>query len=112
MKDFQPIPVGSSGQQWLDLGLVAGQDYVEFRVRLDRLHGAGNDRPWRVVTAHRVQCDPHELRLLLGYHLAPLIVAAVGADAVGQHRLLAPAAILDLEGLEVVVAAPLALPGV
>jgi hypothetical protein len=39
-------------------------------------------------------------------------VAAIGADTVRQHRLIAVAAILDLERFDVMVAPPFALPGV
>src|SRR5262249_51369875 len=51
------------------------------------------------------------LLLFLGLHLATLVESAVGADAVGQHRLFAARAVLDLHRFDVVVAAPCALPG-
>jgi hypothetical protein len=49
--------------------------------------------------------------LLHLHHFAVLVVAAVGADAVWQDRLLAARAILNLNRLQVVMAPPVALPG-
>src|SRR5205823_316175 len=51
------------------------------------------------------------LLLFRGHDFAALVVPAVRADAVRQHRLVALAAVLDLLGLEVVVTAPHALSG-
>jgi hypothetical protein len=50
--------------------------------------------------------------LFHGHGLAPLVVAAVGTEAVRQHRLFAIGAVLDLDWFEVQVTASLALPGV
>jgi hypothetical protein len=97
-------------EQRLDLGLVANEDYAQARIGGGSLHGAGNDRTGGVVAAHGVQCDLHRLLLSLGWHdLTALIKAAVGADAVRQHRLFTPRTVLDLSRFEVVVAAPHAL---
>jgi hypothetical protein len=66
-----------------------------------------------MVAAHRVQRDLHGLLLLFRrYHFAALIIAAVGTDPVRQHRLVALAAVLNLNRFEVEVAPPFALPGV
>src|SRR2546425_1534907 len=51
------------------------------------------------------------LFLFLGDHFAVLVEAAVGADAMRQHRLFAARTILDLDGLDVLVAAAFALTG-
>ena len=100
-------------RQRLDLGLVADQNDAQVGIGGDRLHGAGDDRTGRMVAAHRVQRDLHGLLLLFRRHdFAALVVAAVGADAVRQHRLVALAAVLDLDRLDVVMAAPFALAGV
>jgi len=66
-----------------------------------------------MIAAHRVQRDPHCLLLLfLGHDLATLVVAAIRANAVRKHRLLAAMAVLDLRRFEVEVAPAYALPGV
>ena len=85
---------------------------MKLGLSLDGLHRTGDDWPGGMVAAHRVEGDPHGLLLLHVDDLAVLVVAAGGADAVRQDGLLAARAILDLNGLEVLVAAPLALPGV
>jgi hypothetical protein len=65
-----------------------------------------------MIAAHRVERDLHGLLLLFHhYHLTALVVAAVRADAVGQHRLFASRAVLNLNGLEMLMAPPLPLPG-
>jgi hypothetical protein len=65
-----------------------------------------------MIAAHRVERDLHGLLLLFhDHHLTALVMAAVRANAVGQHRLFASRAVLNLNRLEVQVAPPLALPG-
>ena len=86
---------------------------LEFGIGRDRLHRAGNDGAGGVVAAHRVQGDPHRLLLLFRRHdFATLVIAAVGADTVRQHRLIALRAVLDLHRLNVLMAPPIALAGV
>jgi hypothetical protein len=100
-------------QASLDLGAVAHEDDPEVRPAGDRLDRAGYDRAGGVVPAHGVQGDLHGLLLLFHvHHGAALVVAAVGADAVRQHGVVALRAVLDLYRLEVVMTPPLALPGV
>jgi len=65
-----------------------------------------------VIATHRVQRDLHDSFLLFRYHLTALIMAAVGADAVRQHRLVALAAILHLDGFNVLMTPPFSLAGV
>src|SRR5579884_2639465 len=77
----------------------------------------GNRNALFAMNPHRLSCGGRPLggALLLffhGYDFAALVIAAVGADVVRQHRLLAARAVLDLDRLEVLVAAPLALAGV
>src|SRR5438067_12020681 len=97
----------------LDLGAVADQEDVEPWVCGHRLHRTGNDRSRCVITPHRVQCDTHGSFLLFHrYDFSVLIVAAVRTDPMRQHRLIASAAVLNLERFNVVVAPPFALAGV
>src|SRR5437588_1816899 len=51
------------------------------------------------------------LLLLHRHHFPSLIMPAIGAHAVGQHRLVALGAVLHLHWLDVEVAPPFALPG-
>jgi hypothetical protein len=46
------------------------------------------------------------------HYFAALVVAAIRTDAMRQHRLVATAAVLNLQRLDVQVAPPFALPGV
>jgi len=52
------------------------------------------------------------LLLFRSDHFAALVVAAVGADAVRQDRLVAVGAVLDLQGFDVLMAPPFAVAGV
>src|SRR6516164_2632158 len=113
MENLDPIG-GGSCHAWLDLRAVADKSDAKCGVGLNGLDGTGNNRPGCVITAHRVQRDLHLLFLLLFHvHNFPaLIVAAIGANAVRQHRLVALRAVLHLNGLDMQMASPLALPGV
>ena len=106
----------SAGSSGSTLALVADEDDGQLGVGGDGLDGAGDDRAGGVVAAHRVQGDPHGLLLLLGVLFgdddAALEEPAVRADPVRQDRLVALLAILDLDGLDGVVAPPMALLGV
>ena len=90
------------GQGGLDLSALADQDDLDIGIGGNRLHRAGDDRARRMIAAHRVQRDTHGSLLLFHRHDFPaLIVAAIRADAVWQHRLIALGAILNLERLDV-----------
>jgi hypothetical protein len=96
----------------LDLCLIADEDDAEVRVGLHRQNRASDDRFGRMIASHRVQRDLHGLLLLFQHHhLTALVVAAIRAHAVRQHRLFASGAILNLNRLEVLMAPPLPLPG-
>ena len=111
MRSRPTAPAETSGSIW---AWSPTSTTAQFGIGGDGLHGAGHDRPGGVVAAHRVQRDSAWLTsLLFGRHdLTALVIAAIGTDAVRQHRLFAAAAILNLHRLEVLVAAPLALAGV
>ena len=99
-------------QRGFHLSLIADEDNAELRVGIHGKHRAGDDRLGRMIAAHRVERDLHGLLLLFHHHdLTALVVAAVRADAVRQHRLFAPRAILNLHGFEMLMATALALPG-
>src|SRR5262249_27508963 len=110
VEQLQAVAAGGAGQERLDLGLVADEHHAQLGVGCDGLHRTGDDRPRGVVAPPRVPRDPHGLLLLFHRHLlAALVEAAVGADAVRQLRLVALRAVLDLQRLEVLVAAALPL---
>jgi hypothetical protein len=92
---------------------IADQDDPYVRILGDGLDRSGHDRSGGVVAPHRVQRDPHGLLLLgfQGYDFAPLIEAAVRADAVRQDGLVALRAILNLDRFLVVVASSSSLTG-
>jgi hypothetical protein len=85
---------------------------LKIRVPGNGLESAGNDRSGSVIAAHRVQGDPHGLLLLCDHNLATLVMPAVGAYPVRKHRFIAPAAVLNLNWLQMQMAPPLALTGV
>jgi hypothetical protein len=113
VKERQAIALIGPGEERLNLGLIADEQNAQIGVGGDGLHGAGHDWSRRVVAPHRVQGNEHKLLLLFGLHdFAALIVSAIGADVMRQHRLLAAAAVLDLHRFDVQVTAAFALAGV
>ena len=69
------------------------------------------------IQAHAMRWawHPAQMLLFLGFHrhnFTLLVEPAIGADPVRQNRLIALAAVLNLDRLEVEVATPLALSGV
>ena len=110
---MRPRTAASAAQVRFHLGPIAHQGHAQIRIGGNGLHSARHHRSRCVVAAHRVQRDLHGLLLLFRLHrFAALVVAAVGTDAVRQHRLVALGAILDLQRFDVQMASPLALPGV
>jgi hypothetical protein len=114
MKDLEPFAIGSKSVQFgVDSVFITDEDNGHIGLSCNGLNSAGHDGTGRVIAAHRVQRNPHELLLLFldRDDFSALVVAAIRADAVRQSRLIALRAILDLRRLGMMVAAPVALPG-
>src|SRR5437764_11860580 len=88
-----------------DLMPVADENHLEVRITFQSRQRTGHDRSGGVVPAHGVQRNPHGLLLLRDNHLSPLVLTTVGADAMREHGLIALAAILDLNRLNMLMAA-------
>jgi hypothetical protein len=114
VEDFEAVvPAFLFAQTLFNLSLIADQDNAKPGIGPHGLDRARDNRAGREVTAHHIQRNAHGLFLLFFFanHCPVLIIAAVGADAMGQHRLAAVGAILNLDRCHVLMTSPLALLG-
>jgi hypothetical protein len=112
MKERNTIGERAAGglESRFDVTAIADEDDRERGVFGNSVHGPSDDWTRSVIAAHRVEGDSHGLLPLTFFDrhdFAFLIDAAIRADAVGQHRLIALRAVLDLNGIAVVMTPPL-----
>jgi hypothetical protein len=115
MKEGDPIGERAAGglQGRLDVTAIADEEDGKFGVFGNGVDGAGDDWTRSVIAAHRIEGDSHGLlpfAFFDRHDFAVLIDAAIRANAVGQHRLVALRAVLNLNGIAVVVTPPLISP--